>query len=477
MNRFNVRKVAVLGAGVMGAQIAAHLVNVKVPVVLFDLPAKEGPKNGIVAKAVEGLKKLKPAPLGVPEDAALIGQANYEEHLDQLKDCDLIIEAIAERMDWKLDLYKRIAPAIAPHAIVASNTSGLSITKLSEALPDEIKPRFCGIHFFNPPRYMALVELIATPTTNPEILDQLEAFVTSALGKSVVRAKDTPNFIANRVGIAGMLATMKEAENFGLSYDVVDDLTGKKMGRASSGTFRTADVVGLDTMAHVIKTLQDNLGPDSANPDPFYADVRDAAGAREADRAGRARPEERRRLLQEGRQGHPAARPVKGGLRPRRRQGRRDRRAHPEEAAGRAPEAAARVEEPAGPVHLGDPARQLPLCGGAPRRGRRERARHRLRDALGLRRSARVRSSSGRPPAGARSRSGSRRTSRPARRSAPRRCRRGCSRVRSPTTRACTARRARGVRRTRAGCRAARCRSTSARPSPRTCSAPTRRPR
>src|SRR4051812_12241780 len=271
MNRFNVRKVAVLGAGVMGAQIAAQLVNVKVPVVLFDLPAKEGPKNGIVSKAVEGLKKLKPAPLGIPEDAALIGQANYEEHLDQLKDCDLIIEAIAERMDWKLDLYKRIASAIAPHAIVASNTSGLSITKLSEALPDAIKPRFCGIHFFNPPRYMALVELIATPTTNPEILDQLEAFVTSALGKSVVRAKDTPNFIANRVGIAGMLATIKEAENFGLSYDVVDDLTGKKMGRASSGTFRTADVVGLDTMAHVIKTLQDNLGPDSPNPDPFYA--------------------------------------------------------------------------------------------------------------------------------------------------------------------------------------------------------------
>ena len=111
MNRFNVRKVAVLGAGVMGAQIAAHLVNVKVPVILFDLPAKEGPKNGIVTKAVEGLKKLKPAPLGVPEDAALIEQANYEEHLDLLKDCDLVIEAIAERMDWKLDLYTKIAPA------------------------------------------------------------------------------------------------------------------------------------------------------------------------------------------------------------------------------------------------------------------------------------------------------------------------------------------------------------------------------
>ncbi len=267
MSRFQVKKVAVLGAGVMGAQIAAHLVNCKVPVVLFDLPAKEGVKNGIVTRAIDNLKKLKPAPLGVADDAVLIGQANYEEHLEQLRDCDLIIEAIAERMDWKLDLYKKIAPFVAPHAIVASNTSGLSITKLSEALPEAIKPRFCGIHFFNPPRYMYLVELINTPTTQPQILDDLETFVTSGLGKGVVRAKDTPNFIANRVGIAGMLGTMKEVENFGLSFDVVDDLTGKKLGRASSSTFRTADVVGLDTMAHVIKTLRDTL---SEATDPFY---------------------------------------------------------------------------------------------------------------------------------------------------------------------------------------------------------------
>ncbi|PKO45384.1 MAG: 3-hydroxyacyl-CoA dehydrogenase [Betaproteobacteria bacterium HGW-Betaproteobacteria-3] len=294
MSRFNVKKVAVLGAGVMGAQIAAHLVNVKVPVVLFDLPDNKAPtlpasrgslppegagsalgrpggepghKNGIVVRAIENLKKLKPAPLGVAEDAVLIGQANYEEHLEQLRDCDLIIEAIAERMDWKLDLYRKIAPFVAPHAIVASNTSGLSITRLSEALPEEIKPRFCGIHFFNPPRYMVLVELIDTPTTQPQVLDDLETFVTSSLGKGVVRAHDTPNFVANRVGIAGMLATMKEVENFGLTYDVVDDLTGKRLGRASSGTFRTADVVGLDTMAHVIKTLQDNL---SIKTDPFY---------------------------------------------------------------------------------------------------------------------------------------------------------------------------------------------------------------
>jgi 3-hydroxyacyl-CoA dehydrogenase len=270
MQKFTVKKVAVLGAGVMGAQIAAHLVNCKIPVVLFDLPAKDGLKNGIVIKAIEGLKKLKPAPLGVAEDAALIQPANYDDDMDVLKECDLIIEAIAERMDWKTDLYNKIAPFVAEGAIVASNTSGLSITQLSQALPDSIKPRFCGIHFFNPPRYMTLVELINTPTTGADVLDNLEAFVTSGLGKNVIRAHDTPNFIANRVGIAGMLAIMKQTEAFGLTYDVVDDLTGKKLGRASSGTFRTADVVGLDTMAHVIKTLQDNLGDEPGKtPDPF----------------------------------------------------------------------------------------------------------------------------------------------------------------------------------------------------------------
>ncbi len=267
MSRFNVKKVAVLGAGVMGAQIAAHLVNCKVPVILFDLAAKEGPKNAVALKAIDNLKKLKPAPLGVAEDAELIEVANYDDDLKKLKGCDLIIEAIAERMDWKSDLYARIAPHVAKHAIVASNTSGLSITRLSEALPEALRPRFCGIHFFNPPRYMVLVELIATPTTKPEVLDQLEAFVTTALGKGVVRAKDTPNFVANRIGIAGMLTTMKEVEKYGLTFDVVDDLTGKRLGRASSGTFRTIDVVGLDTVGHVIRTLQDNL---DEKMDSFY---------------------------------------------------------------------------------------------------------------------------------------------------------------------------------------------------------------
>ena len=272
MSRFNVRQVAVLGAGVMGAQIAAHLVNVRVPVVLFDLPApagQPGPKSAIAQKAIENLKKLKPAPLGLAAEAARIRAANYEDDLALLAECDLVIEAIAERLDWKHALYEKIAPHIAPHAILASNTSGLSITALSEPLPEALKPRFCGIHFFNPPRYMQLVELIPTPTTEARYLDQLETFATSTLGKGVVRAKDTPNFIANRVGIAGMLSTMREAEQFGLSYDLVDDLTGKKLGRASSGTFRTADVVGLDTMAHVIRTMQEQLGPDRGN-DPFH---------------------------------------------------------------------------------------------------------------------------------------------------------------------------------------------------------------
>ena len=262
MSQFNVRKVAVLGAGVMGAQIAAHLVNVKVPVVLFDLPAKEGPKNGIVTRAVENLKKMKPAPLGVADDAALIQQANYEEHLEELRGCDLIIEAIAERLDWKEDLYKKIAPFVNDRAILATNTSGLSITAMANVLPEQLRSRFLGIHFFNPPRYMHLLELIPTELTAPEVVDQLETFSASVVGKGVIRAYDTPNFIANRVGVAGMMLTFREVERSGLGYDIVDDLTGKKLGRASSATFRTADVVGLDTMAHVIKTLQNGARDD-----------------------------------------------------------------------------------------------------------------------------------------------------------------------------------------------------------------------
>ncbi len=167
MSNFIVRKAAVLGAGVMGAQIAAHLANAKVPVVLFDLPAKEGDPNGIVRKALDGLKKLEPSPLATADRITYIDAANYGENLELLEGCDLIIEAIAEKMEWKDDLYRKIAPFISPTAIIASNTSGLSINRLSEALPEAQRAQFCGIHFFNPPRYMHLVELIATKSTAP----------------------------------------------------------------------------------------------------------------------------------------------------------------------------------------------------------------------------------------------------------------------------------------------------------------------
>lgn len=269
MSQFYVRKIAVLGAGVMGAQIAAHCVNAKVPVLLFDLADNKGPdKNGIVRRAMDNLKKLKPAPFGRNEDARYLEAANYDEHLERLSECDLIIEAIAERMDWKLDLYNRVGPYIRHDAIFATNTSGLSISRLGESVPEVLRAQFCGVHFFNPPRYMHLVELIPTSDTRPDVLNNLEAFLTTTLGKGVVRAKDTPNFIANRIGVFGMLATMIEAQANGLAYDVVDDLTGTRLGRAKSATFRTADVVGLDTLMHVVRTMQDYLGPQD---DPFCA--------------------------------------------------------------------------------------------------------------------------------------------------------------------------------------------------------------
>jgi 3-hydroxyacyl-CoA dehydrogenase len=260
--KFMVRKAAVLGAGVMGAQIAAHLIDARVPTILFDLPAREGDKNGTVNKAIEGLKKLQPSPLASRDTAGFIQAANYDEHLPLLAECDLVIEAIAERLDWKMELYRKVAPHLGPQAIFASNTSGLSITKLAEACPRELRPRFCGVHFFNPPRYMHLAEIIPCGETLPAVIDDLERFLVTTLGKGVIRAKDTPNFVANRVGVFSMLATIANAARFGIRFDVVDDLTGPRLGRPKSATFRTADVVGLDTFAHVVKTMQEGLPQD-----------------------------------------------------------------------------------------------------------------------------------------------------------------------------------------------------------------------
>ncbi|MFA7439248.1 3-hydroxyacyl-CoA dehydrogenase/enoyl-CoA hydratase family protein [Castellaniella sp.] len=269
-----IRQVAVCGAGVMGAQIAAHCANAGLPVVLFDLASPPGgpgsaapaDRHAIVQRALAQLARLKPAPLGVPQAVQRIRAANYEDDLALLAGCDLVIEAVAERLDIKRDLYHRLAPHVAPHALLASNTSGLSLTALADALPEALRPRFCGVHFFNPPRYMPLVELIPTAHTRPELLDTLETFLVSRLGKNVVRAHDTPNFIGNRIGVFGILSVFHHTQAFGLSFDLVDELTGTRLGRAKSGTFRTADVVGLDTLAHVIRTMQDQL-PD----DPFHA--------------------------------------------------------------------------------------------------------------------------------------------------------------------------------------------------------------
>ena len=257
-----IRRVAVLGAGVMGAQIAAQLVNAGIDTVLFDLPAKEGDKNGIVQKAIANLTKLSPAPLGVKSLAEAIVPANYETDLGLLESCDLVIEAIAERMDWKQDLYKKIAPHVPAHAVLASNTSGLGINKLADVLPEELRHRFCGVHFFNPPRYMYLVELIPTKYTDASVMDGLESFLTTYVGKGVVIGRDTPNFIGNRIGVFSILATMHHTAQSNLGFDTVDALTGPLLGRPKSATYRTADVVGLDTMAHVIKTMADTLPED-----------------------------------------------------------------------------------------------------------------------------------------------------------------------------------------------------------------------
>jgi 3-hydroxyacyl-CoA dehydrogenase len=250
--KFYIRKAAVLGAGVMGAQIATHLVNANIPVVLFELAAKGDDPYADVNRFISGLRKMQPNPAA---DSTRVGElipATYDTDMEKIRDCDFILEVIAERPDWKHDLYKKILPYLSDNAILASNTSGLGIDTLAEPLPEKVKERFCGVHFFNPPRYMPLVEVIPGTKTNPAVLDNLETFLTSTLGKSVVRAKDTPNFVGNRIGVFSIVATMYHAARLGIPFDVVDDLTGSSLGRPRSATFRTADIVGLDTLDHIL---------------------------------------------------------------------------------------------------------------------------------------------------------------------------------------------------------------------------------
>ncbi|HJM84818.1 MAG TPA: 3-hydroxyacyl-CoA dehydrogenase NAD-binding domain-containing protein, partial [Candidatus Marinimicrobia bacterium] len=253
---FKIEKVAVLGTGVMGAQIAAHLTNAKIPVLAFDISQE------IANKGVEASTKLKPSAYYNPKTVEMITPLNYEEHIDQICECDWVIEVIAERLDWKQDLYKKIQPHLKKDAVITSNTSGISIAELIDGMDSDMASRFFITHFFNPPRYMKLVEIIPSEKTNADLIPPMAVFLEETLGKGVVYAKDTPNFIANRIGVYGMMVTLEEARKKKLSIEDVDGLTGSLIGRPKSATFRTADVVGLDTMCFVANTAYEKCTND-----------------------------------------------------------------------------------------------------------------------------------------------------------------------------------------------------------------------
>jgi len=244
----NIEKVAVLGAGVMGAQIAGHLANAGIPSYLFDIN-DELAKNG-----VDSLTSLKPAPLYKPKNAELVTSCTYDNDIEKIAEVDWVLEAVVERLDIKEKVYNNLLPHLKDTAILTSNTSGIPLTDLTSSLPDDVKQRFMITHFFNPPRYMQLLELVRGEQTSDETYNTLVEFGESVLGKGIVHAKDTPNFIGNRIGVYGMMATMNLAIKQGLTVEEVDKLTGPISGRPKSATFRTADVVGLDTMRHVSKT-------------------------------------------------------------------------------------------------------------------------------------------------------------------------------------------------------------------------------
>ena len=243
-----IEKVAVLGAGVMGAQIAGHLANAGIPSYLFDI------NDEFAKKGIDALTSLKPAPLYKPKNAALVTPCTYDNDIEKIAEVDWVLEAVVERLDIKEQVYNSLLPHLKDTAILTSNTSGIPLSDLTASLPDHLKQRFMITHFFNPPRYMQLLELVRGEHTSDETYNTLAEFGESVLGKGIVHAKDTPNFIGNRIGVYGMMVTMNLAIEQGLTVEEVDKLTGPISGRPKSATFRTADVVGLDTMRHVSKT-------------------------------------------------------------------------------------------------------------------------------------------------------------------------------------------------------------------------------
>ena len=267
----NIGKAAVLGAGTMGAGIAAHLANAGIQTLLLDIaPQEEGAKdkNAIVKALFEAAKKLKPAPFMLAQNSNLISLGNFTDDMAKLKDCDFVIEAVVERLDIKHLIFAEVEKYRKPGSVIASNTSGIPIESIAEPFSDDFKKHFVGIHFFNPPRYMKLVEVIPTADTDGEIADRISDFLDQRLGKGVVPAKDRPNFIANRIGVFSMMASIKEMIEMNLTPTEVDQITGKAIGHASSATFRTSDLVGLDVTAHVVNNLYPAI-PDDADRDVF----------------------------------------------------------------------------------------------------------------------------------------------------------------------------------------------------------------
>src|SRR5216110_2786575 len=259
-----VKKAAVLGAGTMGAQIAAHLANARIPTLLLDIvpPDKSQDRSRIARAGLEAAKKSKPAAFFTSDLASLVSVGNFEDDLAKLKDCDLIIEAVVENLQIKQSLYEKVEQHRRPGSVVASNTSGIPLSQLASGRSQDFRAHFLGMHFFNPPRYMHLVELLRTEWTKPEVSCSMFGFLDERLGKGVVVAKDRPNFIANRIGTYGALVTMRTMIDDAYSFEEVDKITGPAAGRPKSATFRTFDLVGLDVFAHVVKNLHENLTDD-----------------------------------------------------------------------------------------------------------------------------------------------------------------------------------------------------------------------
>ena len=258
------RRAAVLGAGAMGSRIAAHLANAGVPVLLLDIVPPGNPdakaRSSIAANALAALLKAKPAAFYDASSAQLITPGNFEDNLAGLKDCDWIIEAVTEDLGIKQALLAKIAPQVGAKSIVTTNTSGLPVASIAAKMTPEFRRRWFGTHFFNPPRYMRLLEIIPTKESDPALVSAIAEFADRRLGKSIVYARDTPNFIANRIGTFSMLTAVRLMQEQNLSIEEVDALTGSIIGWPRTGTFRLGDMVGIDVLAHVARNFAESRG-------------------------------------------------------------------------------------------------------------------------------------------------------------------------------------------------------------------------